>query len=266
MTSPTRPSPPPLTASPPGPTRRPRTSVTWPGSSRAPRRKRTTALYLRPAGRKHTPARDSRAALRAYGVRGTRFPRAARGRGPLRMRDYRHPRRTSLALMLVAALAAVALASSARGEAGSASSSTRTRSAVPGEILVGFKGQVSAAAQSDVLAGVGARRKRRFAGIRGELVSVAPERLAGTIRSLERDGRVAYAEPNFVLRADVPNDPFINQLWGLDNFGQTVNWTAGTPDADIDAREAWSVSTGSPKRSEERRVGKECRSRWSPNH
>ncbi len=162
------------------------------------------------------------------------------------MRDYRHPRRTSLALMLVAALAAVALASSARGEAGSASSSTRTRSAVPGEILVGFKGQVSAAAQSDVLAGVGARRKRRFAGIRGELVSVAPERLAGTIRSLERDGRVAYAEPNFVLRADVPNDPFINQLWGLDNFGQTVNWTAGTPDADIDAREAWSVSTGSP--------------------
>ena len=57
---------------------------------------------------------------------------------------------------------------------------------------------------------------------------------------------MAYAEPNFVLRADVPNDPFMTRLWGLDNLGQTVNWSAGAPDADIDAREAWSVSTGSP--------------------
>ena len=38
----------------------------------------------------------------------------------------------------------------------------------------------------------------------------------------------------------------MSRLWGLDNLGQTVNWTAGAPDADIDAREAWSVSTGSP--------------------
>ena len=162
------------------------------------------------------------------------------------MRDFRHPRRTALALTLVAALAAVALASSARGGPGPASSPTRMRSAVPGEILVGFRGPVSTAAQNDALAGVGANRKRRFAGIHGALVSVAPRRTAQAIRSLERDGRVAYAEPNFLLRADVPNDPFINQLWGLDNFGQTVNWTAGSPDADIDAREAWSVSTGSP--------------------
>ena len=43
-----------------------------------------------------------------------------------------------------------------------------------------------------------------------------------------------------------PNDPFFTRLWGLHNAGQTVNWTAGTPDADIDAPAAWSVSTGSP--------------------
>jgi large repetitive protein len=44
----------------------------------------------------------------------------------------------------------------------------------------------------------------------------------------------------------MPNDPFFVRLWGLHNTGQTVNWTAGTLDADIDAPEAWSVSTGSP--------------------
>ena len=43
-----------------------------------------------------------------------------------------------------------------------------------------------------------------------------------------------------------PNDPSFPQEWGLDNTGQTVNFTTGTPDADIDATEAWSVSTGSP--------------------
>ncbi|HMJ00391.1 MAG TPA: S8 family peptidase [Gaiellaceae bacterium] len=161
------------------------------------------------------------------------------------MLETRHPFRTAFALTLVAALGAIAVVSSASGEPGR-SSAARASSAVPGEILVGFKSSVSASAQNDVLARIGAVRKRRFARIHGALVSVDPQRTAQTIRSLERDGRVAYAEPNFVLRTDVPNDPFMSRLWGLDNLGQTVNWTAGTPDADIDAREAWSVSTGSP--------------------
>jgi hypothetical protein len=159
------------------------------------------------------------------------------------MRAYRRSRRTSFALTLVLAVGAVAVASSASGEPGHAAGA---RPAVPGEIIIGFNGPVTAAAQADVVAGVGGKRKRRLAGIHGALVSVAPQHTAQAIRSLERDGRVAYAEPNFVLHADVPNDPFVNQLWGLDNFGQTVNWSTGTPDADIDAREAWSVSTGSP--------------------
>ena len=161
------------------------------------------------------------------------------------MHGYRHPRRTALALTLVAALGVAVFASSASGERGKPSRPSRSRS-MPGEILVGFKRPVSAASQNDLLAAVGAERKRRFPGIRGALVSVAPRRTGEAIRALERDARVAFAEPNFVLRAAVPNDPLISQLWGLDNFGQTVNWTAGTPDADIDAREAWSVSTGSP--------------------
>ena len=158
------------------------------------------------------------------------------------MRKFRTSLRTVFVLALVAALGAIALVSSASGK----SERSSTAQAVPGEILVGFKAPVSATAQKDVLAGVGSDTGTPLRWNPGALVSVDSQSTAGAIRKLERDGRVAYAEPNFVVRADVPNDPFMSRLWGLDNLGQTVNWTAGAPDADIDAREAWSVSTGSP--------------------
>ena len=62
----------------------------------------------------------------------------------------------------------------------------------------------------------------------------------------QRSGAVEYAEPNYIYHAtSIPNDTSFGQLWGLNNTGQTVNNTAGTPDADIDAPEAWDITTGS---------------------
>ena len=158
------------------------------------------------------------------------------------MRD-RPARRLLLAAALASALVAVAVTSVASGASGHSG-----RRAQAGSILVGFHTGVSPSAQADVLADADAKPTKRFAPIRGALVSVAPGTTAQTIQTLNRDPRVAYAEPNFILHAAdvVPNDPFFSRLWGLHNTGQTVNWTAGTPDADIDAPEAWSVSTGSP--------------------
>src|SRR5215204_4576983 len=158
------------------------------------------------------------------------------------MRD-RLARRLLLAAALASALVVVAVTSVASG-----ASAHPGRRAEAGSILVGFRTGVSAPAQADALADAGAKPTKRFAPIHGALVSVAPGTTGQTIETLNRDPRVAYAEPNFILRAaDVmPNDPFFQRLWGLHNTGQTVNWTAGTPDAAIDAPEAWSVSTGSP--------------------
>jgi len=43
----------------------------------------------------------------------------------------------------------------------------------------------------------------------------------------------------------VPNDPSFGVQWGFKNTGQSVNGgVAGTPGADIDATEAWAVTTG----------------------
>ena len=158
------------------------------------------------------------------------------------MRD-RPARRLLLAAALASALVAVAVRARRTERAG-----TQVGEAEAGSILVGFHTWC-------VAVGAGrrpGRRRReadqRFAPIHGAVVSVAQGTTAQTIATLNRDPRVAYAEPNFILHAAdvIPNDPFFPRLWGLHNTGQTVNWTAGTPDADIDAPEAWSVSTGSP--------------------
>jgi subtilisin family serine protease/subtilisin-like proprotein convertase family protein/DNA-binding cell septation regulator SpoVG len=53
---------------------------------------------------------------------------------------------------------------------------------------------------------------------------------------------VLSATPNYRLTIQqIPNDPQFGSLWGLHNTGQN----SGTVDADIDAPEAWDVSTGS---------------------
>ena len=61
------------------------------------------------------------------------------------------------------------------------------------------------------------------------------------IGAYERQPGVRYAQPNFNLSATLaPDDPDYGALWGLSNTGQD----GGTPDADIDAPEAWDTTTG----------------------
>ena len=172
------------------------------------------------------------------------------GPSPIRMPRPRRLLRLAVLPAFAGMLLAAAVAGSASGKPVDPSGRAPIRPSVPGELLVGFDPGVSAAAQGGLLAQAGARRKRRFEPLRSALVSVDPRRASQALRSLRRDPRVAYAEPNYVVYADdhgtFPNDPSMHQLWGLDNFGQTINGVAGTPDADVDAAEAWAVSTGSP--------------------
>jgi hypothetical protein len=79
---------------------------------------------------------------------------------------------------------------------------------------------------------------------------VEPTKVGRKLRALRRDGSVRYAEPNFLLFAanhgGTPNDPAFHVLWGLDNFGQTVNGVPGAAGADISATAAWGITTGDP--------------------
>ncbi len=64
-------------------------------------------------------------------------------------------------------------------------------------------------------------------------LAAALRRLGSIVESVELDGIGGVA--------GVPNDPDFVQQYALDNIGQTINGIAGTPDADIDAPEAWDL-------------------------
>jgi serine protease len=100
---------------------------------------------------------------------------------------------------------------------------------------------------------------------------VPQSQLEGLLRKLNNDPTVEFAEPNFTvyidqysqgpihhlpnkhlpskhsaptstnsLADDLPSDPAFYKLWGLNNTGQT----RGSAGADIDAPEAWKITTG----------------------
>jgi subtilisin family serine protease/uncharacterized protein YhfF len=153
-------------------------------------------------------------------------------------------------LPLLALLAAVLLAVLAPGGAQGTFAANRPAKkappAVPGELLVGFKAGVTATEQKQILGRIGATQKHAFKQIHGALARVHGNALATALTELRSDPRVRYAEPNVVFTADAtPNDPFFSRLWGLNNNGFPVAGRWGMPDADIDAPEAWSVTTGS---------------------
>lgn len=88
------------------------------------------------------------------------------------------------------------------------------------------------------------RKNARAVGIRRiYAVSVAASTdtdMDALLAELNADPRIEYAEPNAVISINsTPNDTSFPTLWGLHNTGQS----GGTPDADIDAPEAWDSAT-----------------------
>jgi subtilisin family serine protease len=118
---------------------------------------------------------------------------------------------------------------------------------VPAEVIVQFERGTSGAERDAVRDDAGTETAEGLGSPGLQLVEVTDDgSVERTIRELEADPAVEFAEPNFIDRLSaVPEDPEFPRLWGLLNAGQTVNGTAGTADADIDAPEAWDIERGS---------------------
>jgi thermitase len=105
-------------------------------------------------------------------------------------------------------------------------------------------------AKSNAKIGAHVHKDFSSAGLSGMQVVTLPENISvdEAIAEYQKNPDVLYAEPNYVyqISAITPNDPYYsNYLWGLHNTGQTIGGSVGTADADIDAPEAWGISTGS---------------------
>jgi subtilisin family serine protease len=118
---------------------------------------------------------------------------------------------------------------------------------VPGELIVRFKPGLGFQSRQRILRAENARLDKQLALPGAGLVKLPPgQSVAAAAGAFEQHADVLYAQPNYVYHSDaIPSDPFFDTLWGLNNTGQPVDGVSGTDDADIDASEAWSLTTGS---------------------
>lgn len=113
----------------------------------------------------------------------------------------------------------------------------------PGEVVVKFKDHTSDGERSGIHARADVDVRSRISRLNVDRVkSRRGETTQSLLNRYRGNPHVAYVEPNFIVNTvATPNDPQFSALYGLNNVGQT----GGTPDADIDAPEAWDLQTGS---------------------
>ncbi len=118
---------------------------------------------------------------------------------------------------------------------------------VPGELIVRFAEDVDEEARKEALATGNLTELQSLDEIDAKILETDPDNLEFVLAELSLDPRILYAEPNYLLSIDsVPEDPQYPLQWSLDNTGQVVEGNPGIPDADIDAPEAWEITTGDP--------------------
>ena len=146
--------------------------------------------------------------------------------------------------MVLALFTVVCLTLSATTSAPAQVAGLRKRNFVPSEAIVCFKPETSQARAEAVLKRHRVTVLKRFTNRHLYHVKLArgQDTVLG-IRNLAREADAAFCQHNFVYHAvgRIPNDTYFEYLWGLNNTGQEN----GTTDADIDAPEAWDLSTGS---------------------
>ncbi len=124
--------------------------------------------------------------------------------------------------------------------------------AVPGEYLVKLR-PAFASVKSDFQAlsrELGMYVKSSLSDSPWVLVQGASfEQSSFALKSLSQNEMVEAAEPNFIYRTSrKSDDPMLEQLWGLINFGQADSTgAAGVSGVDIGIEKAWDIQTGSRK-------------------
>jgi subtilisin family serine protease len=150
--------------------------------------------------------------------------------------------------MIVVLCILAATSASAAPEADFPEQDLQTPAYVPGELLVKFRPEVRRQASAAYEQWFDISTRRTFAINGYQQVKLPPGvDIEEALELYLEDPDVEHAEPNYLVYANIspPDDTHFNRLWGLHNTGQNVNGTNGTDDADIDALEAWDVTTGS---------------------
>ncbi|HJW01400.1 MAG TPA: S8 family serine peptidase [Arthrobacter sp.] len=122
---------------------------------------------------------------------------------------------------------------------------------VAGQIMVKFRDHAAAAG---VLRQHGLSEGPGIGSTGAHLIAVPAGKELQLVEALSRNPNVEYAEPDELVTA-ATSDQYFPQQYALQNTGQDIYNTAGklvmakgTADADVDAVEAWTVTTGTDVR------------------
>ena len=117
---------------------------------------------------------------------------------------------------------------------------------VPGEVLVKTKSMLTGVQLTGLIASV--KRAQRLTRQVSKLELAKEVDVNDAISQLRQNPLVEYAQPNYIKRIQqvIPDDVQFKYQWGIQNTGQVVNQTVGTPGADIKATGAWEITRGDP--------------------
>jgi len=124
--------------------------------------------------------------------------------------------------------------------------STSARFCKQGELLVKYNADTRKSASMRYQKNLGITTIKQFKTSKGRVIKLPVSMsVEHALDILKNDPDVEWAEPNYLRHAFAnPDDAFFDEAWGLNNTGQVINGTSGTNDADIDATEAWEITTG----------------------
>jgi subtilisin family serine protease/regulation of enolase protein 1 (concanavalin A-like superfamily) len=120
------------------------------------------------------------------------------------------------------------------------------RDAAAGRLIVKFRPSAARRDVLDVEGEADADSDRLIGNGLARVIHSRSRRVADLLATVGRHPQVEYVEPDYLVHiVETPNDPAFADQWGLNNTGQTVNGTTGTPGADVHAAEAWDIARGS---------------------
>ncbi|PGL71027.1 S8 family serine peptidase [Bacillus sp. AFS055030] len=111
-----------------------------------------------------------------------------------------------------------------------------------GELIVKYKKKVTSGEINTLQKKYSLKSSKKLKNLNAEVVKIPTgESSTEYITKLKKDPNVESVQPNYKYYASDFNNAndFYDQLWGLNNKGQTINDSVGKVDIDVDAPESW---------------------------
>ncbi|PGM56088.1 S8 family serine peptidase [Bacillus sp. AFS053548] len=111
-----------------------------------------------------------------------------------------------------------------------------------GELIVKYKKKVTTGEITTLQKKYSLKSSKKLKGLNAEVVKIpSGESTTEYITKLKKDPNVDSVQPNYKYYASDFNNAndYYDQLWGLNNIGQTINDSVGKENIDVDAPESW---------------------------